>query len=240
MPHIAIDTLQKHDDFVLDFFAANVASLLRDPTTDQPAQVLWSSPQRRYVEYLTNKQLVPGGEGNDRFRLPRISVQRMGSAFVSDRGEFNQIRKICLDDNNKWVGSDFPTPVDLTYQIDFLTYLQWQMNWWERKSLLLFGSRQAPRLEKITIGSFWKDKWIRMYVDGVDDNSEIEPGTPDDRTLRRTITLRIQSFIYPELEANPYKDHDADLFFRTGRVQRITIDFCNWEGTELWDSLTIP
>jgi hypothetical protein len=92
---------------------------------------------------------------------------------------------------------------------------------------------------KITVGSFWKDKWVRLYTDGVDDNSDIEPGTPDDRTLRKTITLRVQTFIYPELEAYPFSEQDKDNFFRSKKVERITIDFFNCDGTEFWDSLTI-
>lgn len=218
-----LDILGKHDALMLDLFAAEFGGKIPNKTP----QVLWASPKKRFMEYVTRRKLGT----TDRVKVPRISVQRLGSAYRQDLHNFNPVRCVRLETpQDVWVHSNYPTPVTLAYQVDFWTLSQWQMNYWERHAHLLFWGPGSNKYVKLTIGEPWADKFAKLTLDSIDDNTDIEPAKEKDKTIRKSLSFSMDTWTYPELDSSPFGDYDAQFFQRHNAVKSVSVSICDFNG----------
>ena len=229
MIRIDRDILGKHDQLVMDFIAAEFGGLLPPSETNPTGevQVLWAAPKKYFVDYVTRKVV------NNRPSVPRIAVQRMGSTVRTDMHIFNRLRKLTRNPLGNWIQSNPPTPVELAYQIDFWTENQWEMNYWERHLHLLLWGPGLNHYEQVTVGGPWGDKWVRFTSESFDDNTDIEPQTANDRVVRKTLTLKLATYTYPELDTQPFGLHDRQFVHTVPEVRRIEVTVHDFEGLEL-------
>lgn len=229
MPPYTLDLIGRHDALILDFFAANYGGQIPGKTP----QVLWASPKKRFMEYVTRRDL-----NNDRVALPRIAVQRLGTTPRPDNHIFSTIPYV-RQENGKWVESHPPAPVEYSYQVDLWTERQWEMNYWERRTHLLFWSRGMLQYLKVSVGDPWFDKWARLTLDGIDDNTDIEPGTEEDRQVRKTLSLKLATWTFPEMDSDPFGLFDSEFFHRYKMIKTVGVSIYDYDGTELFESIVI-
>jgi hypothetical protein len=125
-----IDNLILYDTALCAWLANTVATVLVGKTT----QILIATPKRVYADVVTGKIVA-----NKTMTIPRITVTRTGDVNDPKRFNSNSLRRLGWTNagvNYKMRRAKFPAPVNISYQVDFWTKYDKEMNMLEGKVLM--------------------------------------------------------------------------------------------------------
>lgn len=142
--------------------------------------------------------------------LTRVTQSIDLSRYVRHR--FNRLYYVPSED--KYIGMDRPNPWDMVYQVDVwartfeaLDDLTTQINLWLRADeFYLTVNHPFPMNERIVLTQF----------QGMADNSRLNTGTEEKRTLRRTFTFVVHGWVvHPEIDADIVRQIIVDFYDNT-------------------------
>lgn len=185
-----INQLLLYDQALLTWLTDNLPSLLKGRNT----QILVSTARKMYAE-------VTSGRLSDNLTLtfPRIVLTRLDHIIDPLRFNSNRIRRLgwCSSpEQNKLRSSNYPTPINIMYQIDLWTRYVKEMNLWEQKIFTTY----APGYSQLSVrvDSVWSNKSYSNFLEGgLLDTSELEPGEGE-RAIRRTCSFRSEAWLYDQ------------------------------------------
>lgn len=205
-----IDQLLLYDQSVVTWLSNLLPPLLEGRST----QILVSTARKAYAE-VTTARLAD----NETLTTPRIVVTRLD--YMNDPNRFNssRIRRLGWCDstvNSALRNSRWPSPVNISYQIDLWTRYAKEMNLWVQQVMFEFSPQYIYL--RIRPDSVWGDKTFIVFLEGgIADNSDLEPGEGD-RSIRRTFNLRLEGWVFDQafiatnvLEALEFQWYDQDL-----------------------------
>ena len=215
-----INQLLLYDQAVLTWLTNNLPPLLEGRST----QILISTARKMYAEVTTGRLA-----DNLTLTFPRIVMTRLDHIVDPLRFNSNRIRRLgwCTSpQQNKLRSANYPTPVNITYQIDLWTRFVKEMNLWEQKVFTTYASGYDHL--SVTIDDVWSNKSYTNFLEGgIVDNSDLEPGEGE-RAIRRTFTLRSEAWLF-----------DQD-FVTTAVVKQIEMQFRDFDDDSLYDRVFLP
>lgn len=178
---------QKHED----------GTMLRVPT-------VFATPDRAFGQYgRTLEEKYKKRFNKESLPLPFISMSRLGVVDDPSRREYAKIRKRMLSkDRRKWVGGNYPIPVNLGYEINI-----WSKTLRTADAIRLQLKRSFYRSQLVVLDIYhplplsWQ-KVIMRYT-GFTDNTNLEPGTTEERMVRHTHSFEIEGWITYPYEITP-------------------------------------
>jgi len=216
------DQLLLYDQAVLTWLQDNFVPLLEG----RNVQLVVATPRKAFAEATTGRLI------DERTRtLPRISVQRLDPENDPTRYNRSRIRRLgwcnpTQDPQSHLLGSKFPAPVIIPYQIDLWTRFVKEMNLWERYIIEAFSP--SYMYLRIRPNDVWGWKLYSVFWDGaINNNSDLEP-EEGDRQIRKTITIRCECWMFP------------DVFDRTPVVKRVEVEWLDSADSSLYDRSFIP
>jgi len=174
---------------------------------------VWASPDRAFGQIrrqIARKNQVKESEVKT-IPLPIASLSRINQNIDLTRYvrfKFNRLKYVPTE--QKYIGMDRPNPWDMVYQIDVwaktiqdLDMITTQINMWLRADeFYLRVAHPSPMDERIVLTQF----------QGMVENSKLDTGQEEKRTLRRTFTFVVHGWVI----------HPPDEY---GIVRRIIVDF---------------
>jgi hypothetical protein len=215
-----INQLLLYDQAVLTWLTDNLPSLLKGRST----QILVATARKMYAEATT-------GILSDNLTLtfPRIVVTRLDHIIDPLRFNSNKIRRLgwCTSpEQNKLRSANYPTPVNISYQVDMWTRFVKEMNLWEQKIFTTYASGYSQL--SVTLDDVWSSKSYTNFLEGgINDTSELEPGEGE-RAIRKTFTFRSEAWLF-----------DQD-FVSTAVVKQIEMQFRDLDDDTLYDRQFLP
>jgi len=211
-----VETLRLYDSCMLDMIACAIS----DAVPNFTPQVLFATPQRRYLDYLSGKTIE-----NENLALPRIILSRGDDRMDQERQSAARVSGIQVD--GEFYRSQYPTPIEIDYQIDIWTQHQWQMNYYRRR-IAMYLWNLPPRYLRANVGSWWGYKWIEVYSETGTNTSELEPGG-ELRTIRYTYPLTVKANLFPLFDAK-YLILDELFYEKAYQILSIRLDYYDWDG----------
>jgi hypothetical protein len=192
---------------------------------------VFATPDRAFEQWLKEHPTNPDGSKRDinDVTLPIISVTRITDGdFDPERFRFTQYRYGYTDRFRNILVAQHPTPYTITYQIDLWTKRARHMNQMLEQFLRSFvGDMRIIWVERWDSGSDYRDYEIvvptypsEVYFESIADNSDLEPGEDKNRVIRKTITVRMNAWLFKDAELK-----------RT--VQKVGINYRDGEGNLL-------
>jgi len=156
--------------------------------------------------------------------LPIASLSRITQSLDLTRYVKYKFNRLYHDpENEKYIGMDRPSPWDLTYQVDIwartiadLDMLTSQIIQWMRADeFYLPVDHLFPMGTKIVLTQF----------QGMVENSKVNHGTEDKRTLRRTFTYVVHGWIsHPPIDAPIVKKIVVDFYDNTDAYDPVFLE----------------
>lgn len=196
---------------------------------------VFATPERAFSQYgkiledkykkRFNPETIP---------LPMISMSR--SSFVEDesRRQTAKIRKRFISlDHKYWVGGNYPIPVNLGYEI----------NLWSKTlktadvvRLELFRKFYRSRLVVMDVFHPLPVSWIKVIMKqtGFADNTSLEPGTVEERSIRHTYSFEIEGWLtYPYEVTHSVLTVHQEIFVQSrDETSTVLSGDINYTGTE--------
>ena len=209
------DQFLLYDQALVTWLTNDVAVLLPEVTT----QILIATPRRAFADVMSGKIV-----NNETLTLPRMSVSRLDVANDPSRFNSNRLRKLGRVDQDRWKkirSAKFPTPINISYQIDLWSKRVEEMNVWIAKFLTDFAS--TYKYLSITPNDIYGAKTYPNFMESIADTSELNPGS-DDRLIRKSIGLKTSCWLFDESIVNvntirkvvaEFRDTDTDDLYTT-------------------------
>jgi len=221
-----VETLRVYETLMLDMIACYISNAVPNVTP----QVVYAIGERKYLEYLSGKTLV-----NENLKLPRIALTRGDDRPDDERQSAAQIRGIDL--NNETFTSQYATPIEIDYSIDFWCQHEWEMSYYRRRMMMFFWNL-PPRYMLANVGSNWGRKYVELYSDVGTNTSELEPDEQL-RAIRYSYPITMKANLFPLMEEK-FLSIDELFFERSYRIQSIRVDFFDWDENLLCAEVIRP
>jgi len=193
---------------------------------DKPILSVFASPERAFgqIEKVVRERQ---GDTPKVIPLPFVSISRILHALDSTRyvrvPYLNRFRHP-TDPDNKFMGTDRPQPMNLTYQVDF-----WSRNLSDLDNLMV-QLIQKLRFNEIFLSVDLTEPFhhqlARTRLDGIAEAGDRLAG-PRQRVLRRILTFVIEGWVFY-------------IPTEYGRVKTIITEIWDWpDETELYDTVTV-
>jgi hypothetical protein len=192
-----------------------------DETSIRPLRVVKASPERafgdlreRFADTDTPYTVFEGNQ--EQTALPIASFMRTDLLVDPTRFNPNFERKVDFLSNEKAeiYQHKWPLPYNFTYQVDFWTRYESTLDAMRVWFALAFSDGGTYRLLSVDfsdISRFYGTKRVFTRFDGINDTSDLEPGT-EPRVERATATLEIQGWIFfPILVAKTVLSSKVDI-----------------------------
>lgn len=141
-------------------------------------------------------------ENLDRTRWNRMTLRKLG--FVVRRPDNSIIKKGDPDYQTAIYQAPFPLPLSFPYQIEIWTRNQVTANLIRQQLHLRYDEGQVYfRLDFSPVHAVYGCKLVRMSIDGIANNSDLEPGEPGDRVVRYTVSTTIHGWLWRPVREIP-------------------------------------
>lgn len=195
------DTFRLYDNAVRDWVRSFV-------TEGNPVETVFATPDRPFGRY----------KSMDEFRSVLmkqniiVSVTRLDPVYnPALRIDTPIIPVAVARDRSSVLGSQYPRPYLLPYQVDLRARRRTAANLWLQ---WIYFTMNPYHVFKIDFGSIWSIKNIHALLDSIVDNSDLETGE-NERFIRWTVTLHLIAFMFPVPE-----NVDTDVPDPFGMLQR--------------------
>lgn len=223
-----IDQFILYDQMLVTWLNDNVAPLAvgrsSGVATAPNAQILIATPRKQYAEVTTGRVV-----SNETLTFPRISIARLDHMIDPERFNCNRIRRLGWCDSpvrRRLRSARYPTPVHITWQVDFRTRFVTEMNRWEQYLLTEFAPGYL--YQTIRVDDVWGDKYVPIFMEGgLSDNSDLDAGEGD-RTIRRTVSLRANGWLFDQ------------NYIAKNIIKRFQLEYWDETGSELFDRSFLP
>jgi len=157
--------------------------------------------------------------------LPFLSYSRHSFRFDEERYRYGSLTKGYQTlDKVKWVGMRMPYPVVISYSMDVWASTLRQLTSIKEQVALKFPLGSYSYLEIMHPEPFGKEL-IRITWDDWVDNSDLEPGSENSRTLRQTYTFSLYGWIVGPVKITPaVLSIWAQLYVRSNDTDELVLE----------------
>jgi hypothetical protein len=134
-----------------------------------------------------------------RIPLPFVSIYRQTPTIDETRFMRSGVRSLSFSpDKRKANLSRTPLPINIPYQLDFWykrKFTEAHIWEWLFSQMANYGNAHNELFRTVTIGNGWGDKIIPLRLEGMSDNSDLEP-SESNRILRSTVDMVARAWLF--------------------------------------------
>lgn len=177
----------------------------------EPLRVVKASPERAFADLRERfEETIDTGaaytdfeKDQEQIALPIASFMRTDLMVDMTRFNPNDVRKVdyLTQDQSEAYTHKWPLPYNISYQVDFWTRYESTLDSIRVWLMMQFmgGNFRLTPVDFRDVSRFYGIKNVYTRFDGINDTSDLEPGT-EPRIERATTTLEMQGWIFYPIE----------------------------------------
>jgi len=200
-----------YDTAVRDFVATTVVG---DDGKSEDVPIVFATPRKEFANQkvlgkkdkpdpITRTKAEETPRQQRTVPYPTMGVIRLSPVFNWLRFRPLLERKLQITDRNRsWLQARYALPWDVQYQIDMRAKYRTHLNQMVNNMMLKFVEPMMPL--RVDWGAPYGVKRVFLGIDQITDNSVLETNNSDeDRTLRATVTLRLEAWFIQKITQTP-------------------------------------